>query len=466
MSTTSLQGLNAKNPSQKDLFSDLLSNGIPEGEAIFDTMQLTVESTEGSMNFGFKEMDEQLIEDWISSLLHLSKIQSASYLAKRGAKDDPSHLDYDPTPMYELINTNDGFNVWKKVPLKDRLLCLRAMKLFRQCLGNYYSDLSHLPEETKNVPVHDLAASFDKTIVEFMSFLRSHHDIHANYRDYSQRRKPVQTQPKPTVPLRTPSSLSYPAAENNEEQRNNDILDASELDDIPEENNDEIGENEVKEENDDNGDEINQRESVHSPVSPRPLSEKGSEKSDAHDWQESFTPSINDLLEYLHDFVYEKTDRYIKVLTPWMKQQSFFIFQQLLEQYGEDKMIIEVYSYQPKQSTPNSNDQQQPHNKKLFFLIDTDFTPDTLNQSMSGENNNSILQPNSSNPSFSSPLSSAGNLSTSLLSSTSNSTLNNGRVRKSWKAYFINLLKVSFIIFFNSFLIFNFVLYIYLGLLL
>lgn len=115
-----------KNPSkQRRSSTKTLEGDLDEEEqmpSIFPVSSLSIrlEASEGGMQFGFRELDEQLIQDWLSVLCHLTFFN--------GNK-----------PISEVVNTVDGYRKWIKLPRKNRMLAILALFTYRKSRGNLCS---------------------------------------------------------------------------------------------------------------------------------------------------------------------------------------------------------------------------------------------------------------------------------------------------------------------------------------
>jgi hypothetical protein len=231
----------------------------------FTSMTIRLESADGSMMVGLKEFDEQLIQDWIASVLHFSVLKNQNNAQ---------------------INTMEGQRLWEtEVSLQDKLLCLRAMKLFRSVLGNHFT-----PTNTPSSSGH---AAQDHHFHEFFNFIH-----------YEQQQRSSTSSPRLSDSPKRPS---------NKKVVNNNIHNIT---------------NNVN----------------HSSHAANYISDHETDDDDNCPdfvWKESSLPTLQDCIQYLHDFLYHKLSVYLK-LESSRPIATLNILQQLLCQYGEESVHIDL----------------------------------------------------------------------------------------------------------------------------
>jgi hypothetical protein len=80
------------------------------------SMSVRLHSSEGDLHFGYRELDEQFVQDWLSVLFHLTY-----YNGSKASSDK--------------VNTADGSRRWFKLPAKTRLQCVLAVYSYRKARG-------------------------------------------------------------------------------------------------------------------------------------------------------------------------------------------------------------------------------------------------------------------------------------------------------------------------------------------
>jgi hypothetical protein len=311
------------------------------------TTQITNQASSGSMMFGLADTDEQLIQDWISILLHLSKpitpspttggANSSSSL-KKNKTNDNSHYNLNHSlslssigfnasnPFQERItNFLEGETVWKELPLKDRLICLRGMKLLRKAMAFHNSSSSSSSEETAKS--HSQEEAKEQSFSDFLSFLNSQHC------DLNQK-----------IP-KTNGELSRVSSNNSLSSITGkmSLLSPTGLTQWKHSDSFRYQFNIFHNESD--------SESPAIKVEPVKEESKLIEESEEDEWKESLNPSFPQLIQSLHDFILSRLENHLKTVTTWLSLQSLSIFQQLLDQYGEERVIIETTSVSGRKST-------------------------------------------------------------------------------------------------------------------
>jgi hypothetical protein len=311
--------------------------------SLSSTTQITNQASSGSMIFGLTDMDEQLIQDWISILLHLSKpttpspTPGSSSSLKNSKKKTNNNSNYNlnhslslssigfnaSNPFQERItNFLEGEIVWKELPLKDRLICLRGMKLLRKAMASHNSSSSS-EEETKS---HSQEEAKEQSFNDFLSFLNLQHcDLN-------------QKTPKPNGELSRVSSnnsLSSITGKMN-------LLSPANLSQWKHSDSFRYQFNIFHNDSD--------SESPATKAEPIKKESKLIEKEE-EEWKESLNPSFPQLIQAFHDFLLSLLESHLKTVTTWLSLQSLSIFQQLLDQYGEERVIIETTSVSGKKST-------------------------------------------------------------------------------------------------------------------
>jgi hypothetical protein len=237
----------------------------------FTSMTIRLESADGSMMIGLKEFDEQLIQDWIASVLHFSVLKNQNNAQ---------------------INTMEGQRLWEKdVSLQDKLLCLRAMKLFRSVLGNHFTP-TNIPSSSGQQPAaHPKTENQDHHFHEFFNFIH-----------YEQQRSSTSS-PRLSDSPKRPSSKKVVV--NNIHSITNNVN--------------------------------------HSSHAANYISDETDDDDNCPDfvWKESSLPTLQDCIQYLHDFLYHKLLIYLK-LDSSRPIATLNILQQLLCLYGEESVHIDL----------------------------------------------------------------------------------------------------------------------------
>eukprot|EP01033_Poteriospumella_lacustris_P003095 gene3095-2269_t len=111
-----------------------------------ERLNLSVLASEGHLGFGYHEMDEILLQDWLAILYHLAKsmrlkkVDTSMRLSKE-ALEGHNKLQAGETPSAssempeEAVNVVEGFRWWLKLSPSSRSRCLRAMHIFRMHNG-------------------------------------------------------------------------------------------------------------------------------------------------------------------------------------------------------------------------------------------------------------------------------------------------------------------------------------------